>query len=103
MAWGSRVSALTRRYVAEHGLHLSEVHQPAWRFRRDVDRRLPRVALPCDPWRAVLSTEHFMGDTFEGYGETPDEAVLAAMPSGMRAALARLEVAVDSLHDCLQK
>ena len=68
-----------------------------------MERRLSRVALPCDPWRAVLSTERFFGETFEGYGDTPDEAVLAAMPKGMRAAMRRLETAVDSLRDCLQK
>lgn len=103
MSWSSRVSALTRRYIADHGLHLGELHQPQWKFRRDVDRKHSRVALPCDPWRAVLSTERYFGERFEGYGDTPDEAVLNAMPKGMRAAMARLEVAVDSLRDCLQK
>jgi hypothetical protein len=103
MAWASKVSSLTRRYVEERGLHIAGVCQPQHLFDKSADRRLPRVALPCDPWQASISTERFMGAVSYGIGRTPDEAVLRAMPRDIRSAMARLEAAVDSLRDCLQK
>ena len=63
-------------------------------------RRLKNVALPSDPWFAYLGDHPspFYGRRcISGQGATADEAVLAAIPSDIRAALRRLESAVDSL------
>jgi hypothetical protein len=99
-----RVSALVRQYAADHGFPCISVCQPQHLFRKDVERRLARVASPADPWQARLSPERF--SLFEwryGIGATPDEAVLAAIPHDLKSALSRCELAVDNLRDCLQK
>jgi hypothetical protein len=99
-----RVSALVCQYAADHGFPVISVCQPAHLFRKDVERRLSRVALPCDPWQARLAPERFsLFDWRYGVGATPDEAVLAAIPRDLKSALSRCEVAVDNLRDCLQK
>jgi hypothetical protein len=98
-----RVSALVRRYAEDRGFPFISICQPQHLFRKDVDRRLPRVALAVDPWQATVSDEKYFGHLHYGIGATPDEAVLAAIPRDLRSALARLETAVDSLRDCLQK
>ena len=103
MAWTNKVSLRVRQIVELRGLHLHTICQPQHLFRKDIERRLSRVADPRDPWWAGISTDRFMGHVTYGIGATPDEAVLAALPSDLRAALRRLEVAVDSLRDCLQK
>jgi hypothetical protein len=100
-----RVSALVRRYAEDRGFPFISICQPQHLFRKDVERRLSRVALPVDPWQARITAEKYALDSpmHYGIGATPDEAVLAAIPRDLRSALARLESAVDSLRDCLQK
>lgn len=103
MAWTNRVSSQVRYSVELRGLFIVTLCQPHHLFRKDIERRHSRVADPRDPWWAGVSTERFMGHVTYGIGATPDEAVLAAIPSDLRAALRRCELAVDSLRDCLQK
>lgn len=100
-----RVSALVRQYAADHGFPFISICQPQHLFRRDVERRLSRVALPCDPWQAHVSAERYSihGESHYGIGATPDEAVIAAIPRDLMSALRRCELAVDNLRDCLQK
>lgn len=101
--WDRKVSPRVREIADLRGYPFIGVCQPQHLFRKDIERRLPRVADPRDPWWAGVSTERFMGHVSYGIGATPDEAVLAALPSDLRAALRRCESAVDSLRDCLQK
>jgi hypothetical protein len=98
-----RVSALMRRYAEDRGFPFISICQPQHLFRKDVERRLSRVALPVDPWQASVSNEKYLGELHYGVGATPDEAVLAAIPRDLISALRRCEAAVDSLRDCLQK
>lgn len=100
-----RVSALVRQYAADHGFPFISVCQPQHLFRKDVERRLSRVALPADPWQARITSERYALDapTHYGVGATPDDAVLAAIPRDLKSALSRCELAVDNLRDCLQK
>jgi hypothetical protein len=98
-----KVSALVRQYAADHGFPFISVCQPQHLFDKTAWRKHGRVAIPVDPWQAIVSNERFMGDTRYGIGATPDEAVLAAIPHDLKSALRRCEVAVDSLRDCLQK
>jgi hypothetical protein len=98
-----RVSALVRRYALDRGFPYISISQPQHLFDKAVYRKHARVALPVDPWQASVTAERFMGEMHYGIGATPDAAVLAAIPSDIRSALARCETAVDSLHDCLQK
>lgn len=100
-----RVSARVREIAELRGWHIRQVWQPPFLF-PDDGRRHKRVAVPSDPWRAALgdSACPFSGRRMiHGQGATPDEAVLAAIPSDLRSAMARLGLAVDSLRDCLQK
>jgi hypothetical protein len=100
-----RVSALMRRYAEDRGFPHISICQPQHLFRKDVDRRLSRVALAVDPWQARICAEKYClaSPVFYGVGATPDAAVLAAIPRDLISALRRCEVAVDSLRDCLQK
>lgn len=98
-----RVSALVRRYAEDRGFPFITVCQPQHLFDRTAERRLSRVALPADPWQASVSDEQYLGETHYGVGETPDAAVLAAIPHDIRKSLQRLESAVDNLRDCIQK
>lgn len=100
-----RVSALVRRYAEDRGLPYISINQPQHLFRKDVERRLSRVAMPGDPFQAALCSEKYAlwAPIHYGVGATPDEAVLAAIPHGLAVALARCELAVDNLRDCLQK
>jgi len=60
--------------------------------------------VPGDRWQARVSAERFsLFDWHYGVGDTPDEAVLAAIPHDLKSALARCELEVDNLRDCLQK
>jgi hypothetical protein len=99
-----RVSALVRRYAEDRGFPFISICQPAHLF-VDNGRRLKRCAEPCDPWQAAICSEKYAlwAPIYYGIGVTPDDAVLAAIPHGLRFALARLETAVDNLRDCLQK
>ena len=103
-----KVSPAVRRFVESLGLHVGTVCQPQHLFRRDVERRFSRVAVPADPWQAYISTEQYLGEWTYGIGATPDEAVLACIPRDLRSTLARCELAVDrliseldNLHGCL--
>jgi hypothetical protein len=98
-----KVSPAVRRQAEDRGFPFISVCQPAHLFDKGADRRLKRVALAADPWQASISDEKYLGTVRYGIGGTPDLAVLAALPHDIRAALARLESAVDSLRDCLQK
>jgi hypothetical protein len=98
-----KVSAAVRRKAADHGFPFISVCQPAHLFDKTAWRKHARVAIPADPWQASVSDEKYLGTVRYGVGATPDEAVLAAIPRDIRSALARLESAVDSLRDCLQK
>ena len=102
MSWSRKVSPLVRRYAAERGWQIYNVTQPQHLFRRDIERRLSRVADPRDPWWASIQTEP-LGPAFYGVGATPDDAVLAAIPRGLTESLRLCEIAVDNLRDCLQK
>jgi hypothetical protein len=98
-----RVSALVRRYAEDHGFPYITISQPQHLFRKDLWRKFERVAVRGDPFQAIVSDEKYLGVNHYGVGDTPDAAVLAAIPRDLRSALARLETAVDSLRDCLQK
>lgn len=100
-----RVSALVRRYAEERGFPYISINQPQHLFQRGVERRLSRVAIKGDPFQATICAEKYAlwAPIHYGVGATPDEAVLAAIPHGLMAALARCELAVDNLRDCLQK
>jgi hypothetical protein len=100
-----RVSALVRRHAEDHGLPYITISQPQHIFRKDLWRKFDRVAVKGDPFQATLCSEKYAlwAPIFYGVGDTPDAAVLAAIPHDLRSALARLETAVDSLRDCLQK
>lgn len=100
-----RVSALVRRYAEDRGFPFISICQPQHLFQKGVERRLPRVAVKGDPFQAHITSEKYalFGDSHYGVGDTPDAAVLAAIPHDLRASLARCETAVDSLRDCLQK
>lgn len=100
-----RVSPLVRQYVQDKGWHISILWQPPWLF-PDDGRRLKRCSIPSDPWFCHLSDspDLFGGKRcVSGAGATADEAVLAAIPPDLLAAIKRLERAVDNLRDCLQK
>lgn len=105
-----RVSHLVESYALERGWHVLSLYQPPWLFVPN-GRRLTRCAEPCDPWQATIGNSPSYleaTDTRTGVGATADDAVLAAMPEpgiadDLLAAMRRLEVAVDSLRDCLQK
>ena len=105
-----RVTALTERYAYERGWHILSLYQPPWLFPND-GRRLTRCAIPSDPWQATIgnSPSYLQAtDTRTGVAATADDAVLAAMPEpgiadDLLAAMKRLELAGDSLRDCLQK
>src|SRR5690349_6086104 len=101
-----KASAAARRYAAERGWHVFSVCQPQHLFRKEIERRHSRVADARDPWWATVGDcEHYLSaeKVRHGQGDTPDAAVLAAIPHDIRASLRRLEAAVDSLRDCLQK
>lgn len=69
-------------------------------------RRLKNCVIPSDPWFAYLAESAdplAAGRVAYGSGDTAEAAVLAAIPPDLRAAMRRLEAAVDSLRDCLQK
>jgi hypothetical protein len=97
-----RVSALVRRYAEDHGLPFIAVCQPQHLFLAG-ERKHAHVALPTDPWQAIVSDQPFMGVRHYGVGATPDAAVIAAIPHDLMSALRHCEIAVDSLRDCLQK
>lgn len=94
-----KVTTLARSYAAERGWEISIVNQPQWLF-PDDGRRLKRVAIPSDPYWAYLVRDDLCA---QGIGASPDEAVIAAIPPCLRDSLRRCELAVDSLHGCLQK
>lgn len=100
-----RVSALVRRYAEDHGLPFITVSQPQHLFRRDLWRKFDRVAVKGDPFQASLCAEKYAlwAPIHYGVGDTPDDAVLAAIPHDLISALGRCEMAVDNLRDCLQK
>jgi hypothetical protein len=100
-----RVSALVRRYAEDRGFPHISISQPQHIFRKDLYRKFDRVAVKGDPFQAIVCTEKYdlWGKSHYGVGDTPDAAVLAAIPRDLKSALARCETAVDSLHDCLQK
>jgi hypothetical protein len=100
-----RVSALVRRYAEDRGFPFISISQPQHIFRKDLYRKFDRVAVKGDPFQAQIHTERFVlgGESHYGIGDTADAAVLAAIPHDLKSALARCEVAVDSLRDCLQK
>lgn len=100
-----RLAAATRLRLESTGWHVRQIWQPPWLFPND-GRRLKNCAIPSDPWWAYLGDhpEPLCGNRcVHGSGATQDEAVLAAIPSDLRAAMARLEVEIDNLRDCLQK
>jgi hypothetical protein len=100
-----RVSAFVRRYAEDRGFPYISINQPQHLFQRGVERRLSRVAIKDDPFQATICAEKYAlwAPIHYGVGATPDEAVLAAIPRGLMVALARCELAVDNLRDCLQK
>jgi hypothetical protein len=98
-----RVSALVRRYAEDRGYPFITICQPQHLFRRTAERKHSRVALPVDPWQAIVSDEQYLGEAHYGVGDTPDDAVLAAIPHDIIKTIRRLEIAVDNLRDCLQK
>lgn len=100
-----RVSPLVRQYAEDRGWYVRSLWQPPWLF-PDDGRRLKRCAIPSDPWWANLGDHPSALEGKRcayGAGATPDEAVLAAIPPDLLAAIKRLERAVDNLRDCLQK
>jgi hypothetical protein len=100
-----RVSALVRRYAEDRGYPFISISQPQHLFRKELYRKFDRVAVKGDPFWAHITSEKYalFGESHYGVGDTPDAAVLAAIPHDLRASLARCETAVDSLRDCLQK
>lgn len=98
----TKASALVRRYVADRGWHLILLYQHP----QTDSRKLSRVALPTDPWHAIIADQPsaLAAETaYHGHGATADAAVLAAIPHDLLESLRRCETAVDNLHDCLQK
>ena len=97
-----KVSARVRWLLEVRGLRIVSLCQPQHLF-RSGERRHKNVAEPADPWWAGIGNGEIFGPVRYGIGDTPDAAVLAALPADLISALRRCEDAVDSLRDCLQK
>jgi hypothetical protein len=50
-------------------------------------RKFERVAVRGDPFQAHVSDEKYLGVNHYGVGDTPDAAVLAAIPRDLKSAL----------------
>lgn len=101
----AKLAAATRLRLEATGWYVRMLWQPPWLF-PDDGRKLKRCSVPTDPWFAYLSDDPEPladGRTIQGEGATADAAVLAAIPYDLRAAMARLEIELDNLRDCLQK
>lgn len=85
--------------LLEHHELRASLYQPVHLFRKN-GRKLPNCAEPGDPWQCFLRRANGeFGVVAEGIGETPDDAVLAALYKrpGLKPALLRLGRAVDAL------
>lgn len=94
-----KVSSLVRRCAEDRGWHILSVAQPQHLF-PDDGRRLKRCSIPTDPWQVHLGDQanYLESETVRSaVGATADAAVLAAIPSDLRAALRRLEEEVEAL------
>ncbi len=100
-----KISALVSRYAEDRGWHIISINQPLHLF-PDDGRKLKRVSIPSDPWQVCLADKpnHLEATLIRfATGATADDAVIAAIPSDLRAAMRRLEIELDNLCDCLQK
>jgi hypothetical protein len=94
-----KASPLVRSYAETRGWHVTSLYQTPLHATR-------RCAEPSDPWVAVLTDSPSAltaTKALRAVADTADAAVLAAIPSDLLAAIRRCELAIDSLHGCLQK
>jgi hypothetical protein len=92
--------------LQELGLKLWSPHQPSYLFPKD-GRKLTQCAVPSDPWtvtlvrgdRGILDEGSRIG---QGSGATLDDAILAAIPTGLLASTMKLGVQLDKLAEAIR-
>lgn len=90
--------------LLDHHEYVAKLYQPVHLF-KPGKRKLPNVAEPDDPWECFLRRPGEFGVVASGRGDTPDDAVLAALywRPGLKWAVMRLERACDDLAKVMRR
>ena len=103
-----KIGPVLRAELARLGLE-ARAYQPVHMFKKDPPRRLPRVPRDDDPWLVTLYREDRViwrdgAKVGEAAGGTLEDAIRAAMPSGLVRAMLALEKALagltEAVHGC---